>query len=322
MQDESPAGARAKEGWRAQPTELTSRRGREARWQSSAKTFEQEAVEEEVGPIRLKKEELSEVPCKMPRFQYVDFPSLHQCIRQLAVPPLNSWLGRSPPKWPASPVSGDAKGRVPKFKYVDYPSLHHCIRQLAVPPLESWSSGLLRAEVRGARNADIQAGSEDPLAHSPAKQGQSDRAQGMTQTHRLDAAATLLADRPVENLGVSNTTPCEHQVLSSSDEDQAESETSGKVNLSVRCFDPKPRPASLAVACLDADDGGLPAHGPCSIVGPDQKSSGGPAKLRDCAQPVLWTTVPEAVCPFCHKMFADSNELKIHHRSHRHKKPH
>ncbi|XP_063059482.1 translation initiation factor IF-2 isoform X1 [Engraulis encrasicolus] len=96
-------------------------------------------------------DEASGVPCKVPRFQYVDFPSLHQCIRQLSVPPLENWLagcrvsvGRPPPAGlaPSTTTAASPKERAPKFKYVDYPSLYHCIQQLSVPPLESWSSGL------------------------------------------------------------------------------------------------------------------------------------------------------------------------------------
>lgn len=91
---------------------------------------------------RVRMEEHSGVPCKVPRFQYVDFPSLHQCIKQLSVPPLEGWLascplGKVPAHRPSSP-----KEKAPKFKYVDYPSLYHCIQQLSVPPLEIWSSKL------------------------------------------------------------------------------------------------------------------------------------------------------------------------------------
>lgn len=99
--------------------------------------------------MRGRKDDLCDVPCKVPRFQYVDFPSLHQCIQQLSVPPLNNWLGscsltKAPNHRPTSP-----KDNVPKFKYVDYPSLHHCIQQLSVPPLESWSAGLVRHNAEG-----------------------------------------------------------------------------------------------------------------------------------------------------------------------------
>ncbi|XP_076867016.1 uncharacterized protein LOC143518420 [Brachyhypopomus gauderio] len=90
------------------------------------------------------KEDVSGVPRKVPRFQYVDFPSLHQCIKQLTVPPLKGWLASCPlAKAPTCQPSGP-KEKAPKFKYVDYPSLYHCIQQLSVPPLEMWSSGLTR----------------------------------------------------------------------------------------------------------------------------------------------------------------------------------
>ncbi|KAJ8401719.1 hypothetical protein AAFF_G00376900 [Aldrovandia affinis] len=106
---------------------------------------EEEVESVEPTPVIVKKEDLSDVPCKVPKFQYVDFPSLHQCIRQLAIPPLESWLAGCPAGRPPSIASRNPTERVPKFKYVDYPSLHHCIKQLSVPPLESWSSGLARS---------------------------------------------------------------------------------------------------------------------------------------------------------------------------------
>ncbi|KAJ8266108.1 hypothetical protein GJAV_G00125950 [Gymnothorax javanicus] len=99
--------------------------------------------------IIVKQEEISDVPCKVPKFQYVDFPSLHQCIQQLAIPPLETWIARCPAGWARGRGSRDTAERVPKFKYVDYPSLHHCIQQLSVPPLESWSSRLPRAASSG-----------------------------------------------------------------------------------------------------------------------------------------------------------------------------
>lgn len=100
---------------------------------------------------RVRMEEHSDVPCKVPRFQYVDFPSLHQCIKQLSVPPMEGWLtscplGKMPAHRPNSP-----KEKVPEFKYVDYPSLYHCIQQLSVPPLEIWSSKLTKPSPGGLR---------------------------------------------------------------------------------------------------------------------------------------------------------------------------
>lgn len=100
---------------------------------------------------RVKMEEHSDVPCKVPRFQYVDFPSLHQCIKQLSVPPLEGWLASCPlRKMPAHRPSSP-KEKVPKFKYVDYPSLYHCIQQLSVPPVEIWSSKLTKPSSGGLR---------------------------------------------------------------------------------------------------------------------------------------------------------------------------
>ncbi|KAM9441023.1 uncharacterized protein Hap1MRO34_026147 isoform 1-T2 [Clarias gariepinus] len=107
---------------------------------------------------RVKKEEHSDVPCKVPRFQYVDFPSLHQCIKQLSVPPLEGWLASCPLRKVPAHRPSSPKDKVPKFKYVDYPSLYHCIQQLSVPPLEIWSSKLtnpspggLQADTVGGR---------------------------------------------------------------------------------------------------------------------------------------------------------------------------
>lgn len=104
---------------------------------------------------RVRMEEHSDVPCKVPRFQYVDFPSLHQCIKQLSVPPLEGWLascplGKVPSHRPSSP-----KEKVPKFKYVDYPSLYHCIQQLSVPPLEIWSSKLTKPSTGGLQTDTV-----------------------------------------------------------------------------------------------------------------------------------------------------------------------
>ncbi|XP_030638964.1 uncharacterized protein si:ch211-284e13.6 [Chanos chanos] len=124
---------------------------------------------------KIRKEEISDVPRKVPRFQYVDFPSLHQCIQQLSVPPLDGWLascqlGKAPGHSPASP-----KEKVPKFKYVDYPSLHRCIQQLSVPPLESWSSSLLRARAEGGSTDSAKPSLSDSLRMN---QGSGTRSQG------------------------------------------------------------------------------------------------------------------------------------------------
>lgn len=107
---------------------------------------------------KVRMEEPSDVPCKVPRFQYVDFPSLHQCIKQLSVPPLEGWLASCPLRKVPAHRPSSPKEKVPKFKYVDYPSLYNCIQQLSVPPLEIWSSKLtklspggLRTDIKGAQ---------------------------------------------------------------------------------------------------------------------------------------------------------------------------
>lgn len=100
---------------------------------------------------RVRMEEPSDVPCKVPRFQYVDFPSLHQCIKQLSVPPLEGWLASCPLRKVPAHRPSSPKEKVPKFKYVDYPSLYHCIKQLSVPPLEIWSSKLTKPSQGGLR---------------------------------------------------------------------------------------------------------------------------------------------------------------------------
>lgn len=104
---------------------------------------------------RVRKEEPADVPCKVPRFQYVDFPSLHQCIKQLSVPPLEGWLASCPLGKVPAHLPNNPKENVPKFKYVDYPSLYHCIQQLSVPPLEIWSSKLTKPSPGGLRTDTV-----------------------------------------------------------------------------------------------------------------------------------------------------------------------
>uniref|UniRef100_A0A8C9VTX0 C2H2-type domain-containing protein n=1 Tax=Scleropages formosus TaxID=113540 RepID=A0A8C9VTX0_SCLFO len=70
---------------------------------------------------------------------------------------------------------------------------------------------------------------------------------------------------------------------------------------------------------LTANEGGSPVPGLRSVVEPDQTQLGGLTKLSGSPRRVFWRTVPEAVCPFCQKMFADPDELKVHQRSHRDK---
>ncbi|XP_041094267.1 zinc finger protein 135-like [Polyodon spathula] len=110
---------------------------------------------------------------KTPRFQYIDYPSLHKCIQQLTVPPIDSWKRRSlqegvpelvtvhikqelvqeeipdlhvvqikeeTPELESVRVKEekDSVHGVPGFKYVDYPSLLHCLQQPSAPPGVDW----------------------------------------------------------------------------------------------------------------------------------------------------------------------------------------
>ncbi|XP_066578703.1 uncharacterized protein LOC136768405 [Amia ocellicauda] len=77
---------------------------------------------------------------RTPTFQYTHFPSLYQCICQLAVPALDSWP-KVEPVAPERSGPGVSPQQVPRFQYVDYPSLYHCIQRLTVPPLESRRAG-------------------------------------------------------------------------------------------------------------------------------------------------------------------------------------
>ncbi|MGH0162962.1 UNVERIFIED_CONTAM: hypothetical protein FKN15_044182 [Acipenser sinensis] len=112
---------------------------------------------------------------KIPRFQYSDYPSLHKCIQQLTVPPIDTWKRRSlqegvPELEPVhikqepEPVQEeipdlhvvqikeetpelesvhvkeekDSVHGVPGFQYVDYPSLLQCLQQPPAPPGVDW----------------------------------------------------------------------------------------------------------------------------------------------------------------------------------------
>ncbi|KAG5284030.1 hypothetical protein AALO_G00022180 [Alosa alosa] len=184
MDDKSHCSLPGSRGSKFTPTTIQSERERRrirAREQSNAVSSTPDRI--------TKRNEGSGIPCKVPRFQYVDFPSLHQCIQQLSVPPLESWLagcrmgldrdrGRpSPGLTPASP-----KERAPKFKYVDYPSLYHCIQQLSVPPLESWSSGL--PQPRGDNGSGAKT-----VERTPSQSG-STREDQATQTAPSDTSDT------------------------------------------------------------------------------------------------------------------------------------
>ncbi|KAJ8342957.1 hypothetical protein SKAU_G00328850 [Synaphobranchus kaupii] len=275
-------------------------------------------------PIIVKKEDISDVPCKVPKFQYVDFPSLHQCIQQLAIPPLENWLARCPAGWPPSRGSRDTPERIPKFKYVDYPSLHHCIQQLSVPPLESWSSGLARSV--GSSGLRLGTGSSAPPSTANEKQGS--LASG--QKWDRDTALPGPSPGPVQKKAVSDSTSCKPQhsvrvidqpeakpLIGSGQGQPCTETTKGSEFQRPNFLTPhrataqlkagKRRQSTLNRMYLDMEL--------------DQMQPRGRPELRDSEDPEesFWRTVTESVCPFCQKMFTNPEELRVHQRSHRDK---
>ncbi|XP_064207635.1 uncharacterized protein si:ch211-284e13.6 isoform X2 [Anguilla rostrata] len=286
----------------------------------------EEGVPVEPTPIIVKKEDISNVPCKVPKFQYVDFPSLHQCIQQLAIPPLESWLARCPAGWPPSRGSRDTTERVPKFKYVDYPSLHHCIQQLSVPPLESWSSGLPRSV--GSSGFRLGTGTAGPPGTANQEQG------SLVSGHKRDRDSVLPGPSPgpVQKKVASDTTSHKHSVrvigqpeakplIDSSDRGQPYTGTTkGSEFQRHNVLAPH-----RATAKMKAGKGRQrPLNRMFLDVESDQMQPGGRPDLRDSKDPEesFWRTVTESVCPFCQKMFTDPEELRVHQKSHRDKKSH
>ncbi|KAI1903307.1 hypothetical protein AGOR_G00025860 [Albula goreensis] len=296
---------------------------------------DEEEASVEPTPIIVKKEDLSDVPCKVPKFQYVDFPSLHQCIQQLAIPPLESWLARCPAGRPPSLDSRDSTERVPKFKYVDYPSLHHCIQQLSVPPLETWSLGLARSMSSNV----IKPATGSLMPPVPSKEEQASQQAG----HKWDRDTGLPGPSPgpIQTKPVSDTASFkpQHSVCvigqtdarspAALDRGQPCVETTNKGSDLERHFDHKLGPNSVAsdrtTACLKARKRKQPHTNRMYMdLELDQVQPSVRAQLRDSpdSKPSSWRTVTEAVCPFCQKMFSDPEELRVHQRSHRDKKPH
>ncbi|XP_023700553.1 uncharacterized protein [Paramormyrops kingsleyae] len=305
---EEPGGQRTMERWRF-ATEEAGRPGCETGPDSDARPVEQAGVTETDRPIKVKREELTSAPCKVPRFRYVDFPSLHQCIRQLAVPPLDSWLARCPPpRRPTGAAPVAAKDGVPNFKYVDYPSLHHCIQQLSVPPLKTWSSELAQPQGHDGRT---RAGS------GAVKRDWDGQAKSNTRT-----------SCPVREPGVSEVSPPhQRQVdppkarpLSGSDRRCTQKEGA---ELPAGSLDLKPRPPCLGSSRTVAEEN-QESGADSRCLGPGSSRMQGAAQSERGPHPdeLAWATVPECVCPFCQKMFADPEELKVHQRQHRDKKLH
>ncbi|XP_061104951.1 uncharacterized protein si:ch211-284e13.6 isoform X2 [Conger conger] len=275
-------------------------------------------------PIIVKKEDISDVPCKVPKFQYVDFPSLHQCIQQLAIPPLESWLARCPAGWPPSGGSRDATERVPKFKYVDYPSLHHCIQQLSVPPLESWSSGLPRSV--GSRGHRL--GTETLAPPGTASQERGSLVSGHKQG--TDAALPGPSPGPVQKKAVSDTKSRKPQrslrVIDKPEARPLIGSDRGQPCTEVTKGTEFQRPNVLAsgreTAQMKAGKGRQPTVNSMYLdLESDQIQLRARLEPRDSDNPEesFWRTVTESVCPFCQKMFTDPEELRVHQRIHRDK---
>ncbi|XP_062341905.1 uncharacterized protein si:ch211-284e13.6 isoform X2 [Osmerus eperlanus] len=299
----------------------------------SAEAHQSSVGEEVMAPVRVKEEDVSEVPLKVPRFQYVDFPSLHQCIRQMTVPPVDSWLEGCPLERSSAHTTLSPKEPVqPKFKYVDYPSLHHCIKQLSVPPLESWSSGLARPRGdggdRGRPNSKPQSVSQPNSA-----KGHQTGEDSAARTHRQGAYTAFPFPGPEPEPGsVQEVTPSDQaagQHLSCPTRTRPSGGSCG-------FHSPPKRPSN------PLSSGSSNIRGTSSFTGRDDGSSADHESVdgviqRNTTRPVqgvradhgntlhhnrFWRTVPESVCPFCQKMFSDSEELRVHQRSHLEKRPH
>ncbi|TRY96725.1 hypothetical protein DNTS_032208, partial [Danionella cerebrum] len=251
---------------------------------------------------RVRKEDLCDVPRKVPRFQYVDFPSLHQCIQQLSVPPLNGWLAKTPNYRPASPQE-----KVPKFKYVDYPSLHHCIQQLSVPPLESWSAGLLRFNEE-ARLSTSQAGpGRKNLKKEGGELNTQERGKGTGFVFPRDSSVSGWKEKTLRDSAsetpqkvVATETECG---LQSNFSYRSESGScSGEVLRTNR-------PSVISLVQTDKQRLWTKADHL-----EEQLTSG------DAVGRVVWNILPESVCPFCQQMFTNPEQFRAHQRSHRDKK--
>ncbi|KAK2911885.1 hypothetical protein Q8A67_004018 [Cirrhinus molitorella] len=282
----------------------------------------EQGIPETSTQMRVRKDDLCDVPRKVPRFQYVDFPSLHQCIQQLSVPPLNGWLGscsltKAPNYRPASP-----KEKVPKFKYVDYPSLHHCIQQLSVPPLESWSAGLVRFNAEGKQDGS-------GLQKRPSQSG--------TVKNNLRAGDQNNDRSRVTTFSFPRDT---HTSVSGKEERPQRDYTSEvpqrleKGNAPLRSCATKLEPAlqseSESGSGSHSDAAEVRSYRPSVInmVHTDKQKHWTKAdqleeqlNSPDSVGRVPWNTLPESVCPFCQQMFTNPEQFRAHQRSHRDKRP-
>ncbi|XP_051534860.1 uncharacterized protein si:ch211-284e13.6 [Myxocyprinus asiaticus] len=274
--------------------------------------------------MRVQKDDLCDVPHKVPRFQYVDFPSLHQCIQQLSVPPLNGWLGscslaKAPNHRPASP-----KEKVPKFKYVDYPSLHHCIQQLSVPPLESWSAGLVRLNADGRQEGSgLQKRPSQPGTVRNNQKAEMNETGDQNNKERSRVAVFSFShtnsiigkeERPV---GIP------HRAYTS-DSERGSPERVDKGN----ALDCASRFVSGSGSQTDIVVVRKDRPSVISMVHRDKKQHWTKAdhlevqwNSSDSVEQVPWNTLPESVCPFCQQMFTNQEQFRAHQRSHREKRP-
>ncbi|XP_066514957.1 uncharacterized protein si:ch211-284e13.6 [Hoplias malabaricus] len=266
-----------------------------------------------VTSTHVRKDDLSDVPRKVPRFQYVDFPSLHQCIKQLSVPPLEGWLascplGRVPSRQPSSP-----KEKVPKFKYVDYPSLYHCIQQLSVPPLEIWSSGLTKpgsGELHSQRHSESREGHQEAQGTGAEQQSKESKSlsprapklepAGMQQPRDVSGLFSGMEKNSFTNLDDTPQKPSSSRSGSScrSEPDRVALRNERDV-----------RPSVISMVCTERQK--------CSLEHEDWSTR--PKPLDPVPQMQKKTA---AACPFCLQVFADPDELQTHQHSHKDKIPH
>lgn len=280
-----------------------------------------------VTSTHVRKEDLSDVPRKVPRFQYVDFPSLHQCIKQLSVPPLEGWLASCPLGRVQSCQPSSPKEKVPKFKYVDYPSLYHCIQQLSVPPLEIWSSGLTKP---GPGSGDLrdktlagQTPSQVPVhnrENHQVVQGreaelESKRPKSLSPRVPIPDQVVIQHPRDVLSGQVSET-----GITPRTNVDETPQKPSGSRSESFSRTEPEQvatrnerdiRPSVISMVRTERHN-----HSPQPEESLKRRRS------PDRVEQVKRKAVPESVCPFCQQMFADPEELWNHQRSHKDKKPH
>ncbi|XP_056602255.1 uncharacterized protein si:ch211-284e13.6 [Triplophysa dalaica] len=282
--------------------------------------------------IRGRKDDLCDVPCKVPRFQYVDFPSLHQCIQQLSVPPLNSWVGscsltKAPNRRPISP-----KENVPKFKYVDYPSLHHCIQQLSVPPLESWSTGLVRhnAEERPV-GSEVQ---KMPSQSGTVRNNQTAKGNEAEVQNKEDSSkVTACSFSDPAKLRYTHTKSIIGPVGGLKKDCTSDGKRlTEKVDLRFSAVKSEFDSGSDYDSRLESGSGSqtdtmvVRNHRPSviSMVHTNKKKHRTPEEHWNPPNPVdwlQWNILPEPVCPFCQQMFTNPEQFRAHQRSHRDKRP-